>query len=211
MFQDAIDTFHKKIFWKIQAFNLFMIVKRIVSYILITLSLIFVGSITSQALRLSSFQRESISLGIYFIVLIIVFIKMFKNIFQGTKSNGMLELLKAFMNIMIWTIMFSLAFSINLTNYEKISNLILTWFFVAILFKLNEIIVFTKLSKKVESRKKTDYFDLIEQQVTKRFENERLSEGIVSETYKLRYSGVTFKVNRRTIVENRVINLEEKD
>lgn len=65
-----------------------------------------------------------------------------------------------------------------------------------------------KLSKEIESGKKTDWFNLVEQQVTKKFEAEWLSEAIVCETYQLKYSRISFKAKRRTIVENRVINLE---
>lgn len=211
IYQGAINTLHQKIFWKIQGFNLFMIVKRLVYYVLITLSLIFVVSILSQIFHLSGFQKEKIASAFYFLTVIGALFNMFKNSFRGTESEGMLELLKAIMNSMLWTLMFCLAFSINLTSYEKISNLILSWFVVAFLFRLNEIMVFRKLSKQVESGKKTDYFDLVEQRVTKKFANERLSDVVFSETYKLRYSRVTFKVNKRTIIENRVNNLEEKD
>lgn len=211
MFQGVIDTLHQKVFWKIQGFNLFMVAKRIVFYIFVALWLICVVSILSQIFHLSGFQKEKIASAFYFFTVIGAVFNMFKSSFRGTKSEGMLELLKAILNSMLWTLMFYLAFSINLTSYEKISKLILSWLFVSFLFELNKIIVFRKLSKKVESGKKTDYFDLIEQQVTKKFENERLSDAVVSETYKLKYSRISFKVNRRTIVENRIINLEEKD
>ncbi|WP_270338079.1 hypothetical protein [Lactococcus lactis] len=207
IFQGAIDTFHQKMFWKIQGLNLFMIVKRIVYYVLIALSLIYVVSVTSQGIHLSSFQKVNIFNGISIFVLIFLFFKVVKNSFRG--SNVSFEVSKFIVSGFLWNLMFYLAFSTNLTSYEKISNLVWSGFVVAFLFRLIEIIVFRKLSKQIENDKKPDWVDLVEQQVTKKFEDERLSYADVSETYKLKYSRISFKVNRRTIIENSVINLEE--
>lgn len=209
IFQGVIDTLHKKIFWKIQGFNLFMIMKKIAYYILIALSLIYVVSVTSQGLHLSGFQKTNIFNGLSIFVLIFLFFKVVKNSFRG--SNVSFEASKFIVSGFLWNLIFYLAFSTNLTSYEKISNLVWSWFVVAFLFRLIEIIVFRKLSKQIENDKKTDWVSLTEQQVTKRFEDEHLSEAIVSETYKLRFSRINFKLDRRTIDENRVINLEEKN
>lgn len=205
MFQGAIDTLHQKMFWKIQGFNLFMIVKRIVYYVLIALSLIYVVSVTSQGLHLSGFQKTNIFNGVSIFVLIFLFFKVVKNTFRG--SNVSFEVSKLIVSGFLWNLMFYLAFSTKLTSYEKISNLIWSGFVVAFLFRLIEIIVFRKLSKQIENDKKPDWVNLVEQQVTKKFEAEWLSEAIVCETYQLKYSRISFKVKRRTVVE-RAINLE---
>lgn len=209
IFQRLTNTLHQKIFWKIQGFNLFMIVKRIVYYVLIALSLIYVISVTSQGLHLSNFQKVNIFNGISIFVLIFLFFKVVKNSFRG--SNVSFEVSKFIVSGFLWNLMLYLAFSTNLTSYEKISNLIWSGFVVAFLFRLIEIIVFRKLSKQIENDKKPDWVDSVEQQVTKKFEDERLSYANVSETYKFKYSRISFKVNRRTIVENREIDLEEKN
>lgn len=153
------DMLHLKIFWKIQGFNLFMIVKRIVYYILVALSLIFVVSVVSQGLHLSSFQKENILNGISIFMLIFLLFKVVKNNFRG--SNLSFEFSKFIISSFLWIFTFHLAFSINLTSYEKISNLISSWFIVAFLFRLIEIIVFRKLSKQIEKDKKPDWVNLV--------------------------------------------------
>ena len=203
IFQEVTDTLHQKIFWKIQGLNLFMIMKRIVYYVLIALSLIFVISITLQGLHLSSSQKVNMELGISLCGQIIVFIRMFKNIFRG--RDRMIVLLKTVVNGFLWTLFVYLAITINLTNYDKISNLIQGWFVVGVLFKLNEILIFRKLSKEVENGKKFDWLVLVGQQVNRTFDNGILLSVDISEMYKLRYSRVNFKFNRATTAVNKAI------
>ncbi|AYG01306.1 hypothetical protein [Lactococcus allomyrinae] len=184
---------HQKTFWKIQGLNLFLVLRKIVSYLLIVLSLIFVVSLTSQALDFSNGQREKILNLILLLVTVVNFIKGGKKVFQRRAPD--LEVVKTFLNVGLWWFLIYLAFSIQLTDYERINELLQRWFVVGFLFEVSHFFIFRHLAQEIKTGKKSDWVRRIDGQKKSNYQDGLLLFTEVSETYHLKYTRVYFKFN----------------
>lgn len=184
--QEVLQT---KTFWKIQGLNFYLIVGKIVSFVMLSLSLIAVVSITSQGLHLSDFQKGSVlNITIFVVVVLWKFINLFKNIHNG--DDGSVEFLRAILGILAWAFIICSAFSINLTDYKAYFDLLLHWFVLFILFDLTKRSIFRKLTRDIITGEKSDWVRNINQKVIDKYEYGSLISSEIIETYKVKYSTV---------------------
>ena len=178
----------QKIFWKIQGLNLFLVLRKIVYFILIGLSLIFVVSLTSQALHFSKVQREGILSLIVMLVGAVSFLGLCKKVFHGGKFA--LEAIKTTLNACLWFFLICLAFSIQLTDYKKISELLQSLLMVAFLFGVSRFFIFRNLVHGIRTGKKADWVRRVDWQKKSNCQDGLLLLTEVLEIYYLKYSRV---------------------
>lgn len=182
------DVLSQTKFWKIQGLNLLLLTKKVVNYVFLTLGLTLIVFVTSKGLRLSSYQKGSI---LTFLLIIVIFVELyraFQNVFLG--KDMIWTFVRMVIGSLLATLIIYLAFSIELTGFEKINDLVLRWGILAILFKISEMSLLRKISSDIKNGGKADWVRTFERQVINKYENGLLIGGGISDKYALRYSPI---------------------